>query len=70
MHHTSNTRTGLGAGVPPQLRFVPGVIDAVKASVKGDVEQLMDKMHFVADKVGTRHRRGCSTRNGCVALCV
>jgi hypothetical protein len=40
------------AGVPPQLRFVPGVIDAVKASVKGDVEQLMDKMHFVADKVG------------------
>lgn len=34
------------------LRFMPGLIDAVRSAVSRESEQLFDKLAFVAGKVG------------------
>jgi hypothetical protein len=39
------------AGVPSALRFMPGLLDAVKSAVSREAAQLFDKLMFVADKV-------------------
>lgn len=41
------------AGVPTALRFMPGLLDAVKAAVGREANQLFDKLAFVASKVGS-----------------
>jgi len=39
------------AGVPTALRFMPGLLDAVKGAVAREAAQLLDKLAFVASKV-------------------
>lgn len=38
-------------GVPTALRFMPGLLDAVKGAVAREAAQLLDKLAFVASKV-------------------
>lgn len=40
------------AGVPHALRFMPGLLDAVKGAVAREAAQLFDKLAYVANKVG------------------
>ncbi|KAF6261798.1 hypothetical protein COO60DRAFT_723196 [Scenedesmus sp. NREL 46B-D3] len=46
-------------GVPSGLRFMPGLMEAVKGAVRREVAQLLDKVHYVASKV----RPGVSVRD-------
>lgn len=39
------------AGLPPGMRFVPGLSDAVRASIGREVRQMLDKITYVADLV-------------------
>lgn len=41
------------AGVPSALRFMPGLLDAVKSAVLREAAQLFDKLIFVAGKVSS-----------------
>lgn len=41
------------AGVPTALRYMPGLLDAVKAAVSREAAQLFDKLAFVANKVSS-----------------
>jgi hypothetical protein len=41
----------VSAGVPSGLRFMPGLMEAVKGAVRREAAQLLDKVHYVASKV-------------------
>jgi hypothetical protein len=43
-------------GVPSGLRYMPGLLDAVKGAVQREAAQLFDKMQYVASKVRTDGR--------------
>jgi hypothetical protein len=43
--------TASATGVPTALRFMPGLLDAVKSAVAREASQLFDKLAFVAGKV-------------------
>jgi hypothetical protein len=43
------------AGFPSALRFMPGLLDAVKSAVSREAAQLFDKLTFVAGKVRSIH---------------
>lgn len=47
------TAAAAAAGVPTALRFMPGLLDSVKAAVKREAAQLLDKVYYVAQKVST-----------------
>lgn len=46
------------AGVPSGLRFMPGLLDAVRAAVAREAGQLFDKIRYVTEKV--RAVRACA----------
>lgn len=45
--------------MPHALRFMPGLLDAVKSAVAREAAQLFDKLSYVANKVGTASRVFC-----------
>jgi hypothetical protein len=57
------------AGVPHALRFMPGLLDAVKSAVAREAAQLFDKLDFVAKKVrgGGDLREGAMQAGACCA---
>jgi hypothetical protein len=43
-------------GLPPGVRYVPGMSGAVRATLAKELQQMCDKVSYVADKVGRRRR--------------
>lgn len=41
----------ISPGVPTALRFMPGLLDAVKGTVKREAAQLLNKIYYVSQKV-------------------
>lgn len=49
--HCATAAAAAVTGVPTALRFMPGMLDAVKGAVKREAAQLLDKVYYVAQKV-------------------
>lgn len=46
-------------GLPPGVQFVPGMSGAVRASVAKEVQQMVDKVNYVAEKVRRQVAAAC-----------
>jgi hypothetical protein len=43
-------------GLPPGVQYVPGMSGAVRAAIAKEVQQMCEKVSYVADKVGSHHK--------------